>query len=313
MLTVLLDAHADAPAAVNEPGFDALDETGLTRLLDLYQPPAPDWLRINLIVSVSGSAAGPDGTSESLTNRTDRRILGVIRRQADLVVVGAASVRAEGYRIPATATLGIVTGTGDLAGHRIEASDTNVDLDTSDVDLALRYSLPGARVDNAERLFGEQLTVVASPWLLKSGTRLDRVEDVAQFTLIEAGDAHRTQHMEWLTWRRWFDQQGLKKLEPKRWLFFNYAHQILQAALTGQGIALARMPLVADSLASGDLVEVLPRQRMDSPLAYWLLTGQRSAQRPEVKAFCEWLRLESAATRQTIGEVPDPDTLDNLD
>ena len=119
--------------------------------------------------------------------------------------------------------------------------------------------------------------------------------------------------MEWLTWRRWFDQQGLKKLEPKRWLFFNYAHQILQAALTGQGIALARMPLVADSLASGDLVEVLPRQRMDSPLAYWLLTGQRSAQRPEVKAFCEWLRLESAATRQTIGEVPDPDTLDNLD
>ena len=52
---------------------------------------------------------------------------------------------------------------------------------------------------------------------------------------------------------------------------------------------------------------------MDSPLAYWLLTGQRSAQRPEVKAFCEWLRLESAATRQTIGEVPDPDTLDNLD
>ena len=124
MLTVLLDAHADAPAAVNEPGFDALDETGLTRLLDLYQPPAPDWLRINLIVSVSGSAAGPDGTSESLTNRTDRRILGVIRRQADLVVVGAASVRAEGYRIPATATLGIVTGTGDLAGHRIEASET---------------------------------------------------------------------------------------------------------------------------------------------------------------------------------------------
>ena len=196
---------------------------------------------------------------------------------------------------------------------RIDATDNVVDLDTADVDMALRYALPSTVARGAERLFGEQLTVVASPWLLKSGTRLDRVEDVAQFTLIEAGDAHRTQHMEWLTWRRWFDQQGLKKLEPKRWLFFNYAHQILQAALTGQGIALARMPLVADSLASGDLVEVLPRQRMDSPLAYWLLTGQRSAQRPEVKAFCEWLRLESAATRQTIGEVPDPDTLDNLD
>ena len=196
---------------------------------------------------------------------------------------------------------------------RIDATDNSVDLDTADVDLALRYAMPASVTRGAERLFGEQLTVVASPWLLKSGARLDRVADVANFTLIEAGDAHRTQHMEWLTWRRWFDQQGLKKLEPKRWLHFNYAHQIVQAALTGQGIALARMPLVADSLASGDLVEVLPRHRLDSPLAYWLLVGQRSAVRPEVKAFSEWLRLEAAAPRRTIGEVPDPDLNDNLD
>ena len=195
---------------------------------------------------------------------------------------------------------------------RIDATDNSVDLDTADVDLALRYAMPASTTRGAERLFGEQLTVVASPWLLKSGMRLDRVEDVANFTLIEAGDAHRTQHMEWLTWRRWFDQQGLKKLEPKRWLHFNYAHQIVQAALSGQGIALARMPMVADSLASGDLVEVLPRHRLDSPLAYWLLVGQRSAPRAEVKAFCEWLRLEAAATRQTIGEVPDPDLADDL-
>jgi riboflavin biosynthesis pyrimidine reductase len=119
MLTVLLDTRAPLSAP-----FDALDDAGLEALRARYEPPVADWLRINLIVSVSGSAAGPDGTSESLTNRTDRRILGVIRRQADLVLVGAASVRAEGYRIPATTTLGIVTGTGDLTGHRIDASET---------------------------------------------------------------------------------------------------------------------------------------------------------------------------------------------
>ena len=78
---------------------------------------------------------------------------------------------------------------------RIDATDNVVDLDTADVDMALRYALPSTVARGAERLFGEQLTVVASPWLLKSGTRLDRVEDVAQFTLIEAGDDHRTQHM----------------------------------------------------------------------------------------------------------------------
>ena len=58
---------------------------------------------------------------------------------------------------------------------------------------------------------------------------------------------------------------------------------------------------------------VQPRHRLDSPLAYWLLVGQRSAVRPEGKAFSEWLRLEAAATRHTVGEVPDPDLNDNLD
>jgi DNA-binding transcriptional LysR family regulator len=131
--------------------------------------------------------------------------------------------------------------------------------------------------------------------------------DLDQFALIEAGDAFRRQHMEWLTWQRWLDAQGLKGFEPKRWLYFNYAHQIAQSALTGQGVALTRMPLIADSLASGALVEVLPGTRLESPLAYWLVVGPRSGERPEIKAFCAWLRAQAMSTRETIGESG-PDT-----
>jgi DNA-binding transcriptional LysR family regulator len=195
---------------------------------------------------------------------------------------------------------------------RIDASDTAVDLDVADVDIALRYGPASAMPPQAVRMFGEQLTPVASPWLLKSGPPLKKPEDIAQFTLIEAGDAHRT-HLEWLTWRRWFDEQHLAKLTPKRWLYFNYAYQMVQAALTGQGLVLARLPLVAESLANGDLIEVLPRQRMDSPMAYWVIVGPRSAQRAEIQAFYTWLLAQSKATRATIGEVPDPDTVDQLD
>ena len=90
-------------------------------------------------------------------------------------------------------------------------------------------------------------------------------------------DAHRSTHLQWLSWRRWFDAQGCPLLQPQRWLYFNYAHQIVQAALAGQGLALARLPLVADALASGDLVGVLPGTRLDSPLAYWLLLGRAAA------------------------------------
>lgn len=186
---------------------------------------------------------------------------------------------------------------------RIDATDVSVDLDTTDVDLALRYTTPANAPAGAIRLFGEQLTPVASPWLLKSGHALQQGQDLAHFALIEASDAHRTQHMEWLSWRRWLEAHHFEKLEPKRWLYFNYAHQIAQAALTGQGVALTRMPLVADSLASGDLVEILPGMRLESPLAYWLIVGPRSAVRPEIKAFCDWLTAQAALTRRAIGEA----------
>jgi len=195
---------------------------------------------------------------------------------------------------------------------RIDATDTSLDLDVADVDLALRYGPMATMPSKAVRLFGEQLTPVASPWLLKGSAPVRKPDDLAQFALIEAGDAHRT-HLEWLTWRRWFDEQQLPKLQPKRWLYFNYAYQMVQAALTGQGVVLARLPMVAEHLASGDLIEPLPKLRIDSPMAYWLIVGPRSGGRPEIKAFCDWMMVQSRATRQTIGEVPDPDTVDQLD
>jgi DNA-binding transcriptional LysR family regulator len=195
---------------------------------------------------------------------------------------------------------------------RIDASDTSLDLELADVDLALRYGPTANMPPKAIRLFGEQLTPVASPWLLKSASPVKKPADLAQFALIEAGDAHRT-HLEWLTWRRWFDEQQLSRLQPKRWLYFNYAYQMVQAALTGQGVVLARLPMVSEALANGDLIEPLPRTRMDSPMAYWLILGPRSGGRPEIKAFCDWVMAQAKATRQTVGEVPDPDTVDNID
>lgn len=87
-------------------------------LATLYSTPSRRWLRTNLIMSVNGNAAGADGTSTSLTSTTDRRILGAIRRQSDVVLVGASSVRKEGYILPRSTPLAVVTASGDLSGHR---------------------------------------------------------------------------------------------------------------------------------------------------------------------------------------------------
>ncbi len=103
------------------PG-DAIDiaaDDSRSRLAELYALDAPRWLRVNLVADAAGSAAGWDGTSEPLSNRVDRAILGVIRRSGDVVLVGAESVRAEGYQLPRTVPLAVVTSSGDLSGHRI--------------------------------------------------------------------------------------------------------------------------------------------------------------------------------------------------
>ena len=195
---------------------------------------------------------------------------------------------------------------------RIEASDTMLDLEVADVDLAVRYA-PVTRVPTgARRLFGESVTVMASPWLLKAGPALRRPADVLQYTLIESGDAYAP-HLAWLSWHRWLEANDLAKQQPKRWLTLNYAYQMVQAALTGQGLVLARPPLVADALARGELVELLPQTRLHSPLAYWLMLAPRSAARPEVKAFADWVLAQAVATRQVIGEGDDPDLVNDLD
>src|SRR5688572_12781612 len=98
---------------------DLEDDDSRERLLDWYRPDAEDWVRLNLISTVSGSAAGPDNTSESITTSADRRILGVIRQLADVVLVGAGTVRVEGYQLPKRAALAIVTASGDLGGHQL--------------------------------------------------------------------------------------------------------------------------------------------------------------------------------------------------
>ncbi|NNJ06553.1 pyrimidine reductase family protein [Streptomyces sp. PKU-MA01144] len=72
---------------------------GLDELADAYAYPATDgpWLRANMVSSLDG-AAQHDGTSQPLSSDADMRIFGTLRALADAVVVGAETVRQEGYR-----------------------------------------------------------------------------------------------------------------------------------------------------------------------------------------------------------------------
>lgn len=146
--------------------FDLDSKGAAADLSELYRPPRKRWLRLNLVASINGNAAGSDGTSEGLTSRTDRRILGAIRRLSDVVLVGASSVRKEGYFLPKTAPLAIITGSGDLSGHRIP-----VDVAAGRV---IVLCPPGARDALASSLGDRPVTVITLP-----GPRISPAEAVA--------------------------------------------------------------------------------------------------------------------------------------
>lgn len=58
------------------------------------------WLRVNFVSTVDGAAHGDDGLSKSINNPADKRVFDVLRAQADCLVVGAGTLRAEEYDVP---------------------------------------------------------------------------------------------------------------------------------------------------------------------------------------------------------------------
>lgn len=76
---------------------EAGDELDLHGLARLYAYPRDSWLRANFVASADG-AASIDGLSGGLSGPDDKRIFGVLRALADVVLVGAGTARAEEYR-----------------------------------------------------------------------------------------------------------------------------------------------------------------------------------------------------------------------
>ena len=181
---------------------------------------------------------------------------------------------------------------------RISASDAMADFDDLDIDLALRYCHPRDAPPGAVQLFGDVLTPVASPSLL-ARQPLRTAADLAQHTLLEEDD-HKPS-AEFVGWDLWLRQHAPPRLEPRSWILLNFTYQRVQAALAGQGVALARMALMHESLERGDLVEPFGAAgRLTSPYGYWLVRWPARQQRPVLAEFEAWLLDEAALTRGAL-------------
>jgi LysR family transcriptional regulator, glycine cleavage system transcriptional activator len=177
---------------------------------------------------------------------------------------------------------------------RLHASDAPADLHAGAADAAIRYGrgpYPGLL---AEPLFPARFAPVCSPRL-----GLLRPEQLRRSPLL---------HFDWRqlepdtpTWRLWLERAGVSGVDAERGTRFSDETHAIQAALAGQGVALLSLPLVAEDLASGTLVQpfgpVLEGHR------YQLVYPESVRARGELAALGRWLR-EAAAPASS---APAPD------
>jgi LysR family glycine cleavage system transcriptional activator len=254
---------------------------------------APLFLRGTRHVELTGAGAALLGAVAPLLDRLDASVRQIRTAQ------GRSQVSVTTF--PSLASLWLLPRLQDFQRTqpgidiRISATDAMADADDPELDLGLRYCHPGEAPAGSALMFGEVLTPVASPTLRGIATPAD----LAQHTLLEEDD-HRPS-AEYLTWRYWLTRNAPPALQPRGWIYLNFTYQQIQAALAGQGVALARLALVHESLARGYLVEPFGvAGRVASPYAYWLVRWPARRERPELAAFETWLLAQGAATRAAV-------------
>jgi len=173
----------------------------------------------------------------------------------------------------------------------VSADDRLIDLGRGEVDVAVRY-LADARVpEGAVRLFGERMMPVVSPKLVRrGGTPLAKPADLARHVLLHLDDPDgRTP---WLEWSVWLHANGQPGLKPAGSLRFKLYDQVIQAAVGGQGVALGRIPLIAEHLRDGRLTAPFPK-RYDSARGYYAVVAPHATERADVAGFVKWLSDEA--------------------
>ncbi len=169
---------------------------------------------------------------------------------------------------------------------RVSATMHNVDFAREDADVAVRHgdgNWPGL---DATRLCAEQIFAVCSPKLLAGRDRLRRPADVLKWPLLRLEDQSKA-------WERWFALAGVAAPERLPGPVLNRASMLIDAAIDGQGVALARTTLAAWDLISGRIVT--PFDLSWRPAGtYWIMSPRATAKVDKVSRFRDWLLGEAA-------------------
>jgi LysR family glycine cleavage system transcriptional activator len=174
-----------------------------------------------------------------------------------------------------------------------------VDLAAGEVDVAIRYGAgryPGLEVS---RLLSETVIPVASPELLKTQP-LDTPEDLKNHILLHDGSPDPDDSCP--DWTMWLAARGLRGIDGMRGPRFNQSSLVIEAAMNGRGVALAKGTLAQADLDAGRLVTPL-QIATAVDFAYYLVHPKAKGRLPQVKAFISWIEAEARAHEEALRAI----------
>ncbi|MET3623707.1 transcriptional regulator GcvA [Burkholderia ambifaria] len=174
---------------------------------------------------------------------------------------------------------------------RLDTNHKSVDFVAQRIDIGVRYGMGSWSGLKADKLMDEEVYPVCSPELLRQHRRLRKPADIVRETLIH--DLSMDGHAGFPTWEIWMKKAGVTNAPPTRGMQINNSAAVLQAAIEGHGIALARSVMARDDLASGRLVRLFPDVSVASELAYYVIYRPECASLPRLVAFRDWLLAEA--------------------
>ncbi|HEY3732134.1 MAG TPA: LysR substrate-binding domain-containing protein [Steroidobacteraceae bacterium] len=167
----------------------------------------------------------------------------------------------------------------------LHTSDELVDFVRDDMHAAVRYGSGGYSNLHCVKLLDEWVLPVCSPAIYKKFGPVRDANDLRRYPLLHSSSEPWT---DWL-----LDGEGHGEPGAIRGPVFDAALPMVRMALQGTGLVLARWSLVADEIASGQLVRVSKRA-VRIQFSYWLVSPARAQALPPFVAFSEWIRSEAA-------------------
>jgi LysR family glycine cleavage system transcriptional activator len=174
-----------------------------------------------------------------------------------------------------------------------------VDLTAGEVDIAIRYG--GGRYPGLEvrRLMSETVIAVAAPSQLADNP-LDTPSDLSKHILLHDGSPEVDDSCP--DWPMWLAARGLKGVDGNRGPRFNQSSLVIEAAVNGRGVALAKRTLAQADLDAGRLVAPL-QIATAVDFAYYLVHPKAKGRLPQVKAFAAWIEAEALAHEEALRAI----------